>query len=113
MNDFKRVEALIAADVDVVVVDTAHGAQRRNVIETVRQIKRQWDIQVIAGNVATAQGAKDLIDAGVDAVKVGIGPGCFAAGTRVLMANGTYRNIEEVKAGRPCDQHGRPAGHGR
>ena len=48
----------------------------------------------LAGNVATAEGARDLIEAGADAVKVGIGPGCFAAGTRVLMANGAYRNID-------------------
>src|SRR5205085_814053 len=61
--DFARVEALIKADVDVVVVDTAHG-HSKNVIETVKEIKRNWDIQVIAGNVATAQGARDLIDAG-------------------------------------------------
>src|SRR5215213_821093 len=74
--DFERVEALIKADVDVVVVDTAHG-HSKNVIETVRQIKRQWEIQVIAGNIATAQAARDLIDAGADAIKVGIGPGAI------------------------------------
>src|SRR5688572_29543124 len=74
VKDFVRVEALINADVDVVVVDTAHG-HSRNVIETVTEIKKRWDIQVIAGNIATAAGAKDLIDAGVDGVKVGIGPG--------------------------------------
>src|SRR3954463_4785013 len=88
VKDFARVEALIKADVDVVVVDTAHG-HSKNVLDTVREIKKNWNIQVIAGNIATASGAKDLIDAGVDAVKVGIGPGCFAAGTRVLMADGT------------------------
>jgi IMP dehydrogenase len=55
VKDFERVEALIKADVDVVVVDTAHG-HSKNVIETVRQIKKQWNIQVIAGNVATADG---------------------------------------------------------
>src|SRR5947199_498076 len=76
VKDFARVEALIAADVDVVVVDTAHG-HSRNVIDTVREIKRNHDIQIIAGNVATAEGAKDLIDAGVDAGKVGIGPGAI------------------------------------
>jgi IMP dehydrogenase len=84
--DFKRVEALINADVDVVVVDTAHG-HSKNVIETVRQIKKQWNIQVIAGNVATAEGAKDLIDAGVDAVKVGIGPGAICT-TRIVSGVG-------------------------
>src|SRR5947199_6102286 len=76
VKDFKRVEALINADVDVVVVDTAHG-HSKNVLETVREIKKNWNIQVIAGNIATAEGARDLIEAGVDAVKVGIGPGAI------------------------------------
>src|SRR3954466_14248359 len=56
VKDFKRVEALIKAGVDVVVVDTAHG-HSKNVVETVREIKKKWEIQVIAGNVATAEGA--------------------------------------------------------
>jgi IMP dehydrogenase len=86
VKDFERVEALIKADVDVVVVDTAHG-HSKNVIETVKQIKKQWNIQVIAGNVATAEGAKDLIDAGVDAVKVGIGPGAICT-TRIISGVG-------------------------
>jgi IMP dehydrogenase len=84
--DFGRVEALIQADVDLVVVDTAHG-HSKNVIETVRQIKKQWDIQVIAGNVATAEGARDLIEAGVDGVKVGIGPGAICT-TRIVSGVG-------------------------
>jgi IMP dehydrogenase len=86
VKDFERVEALIKADVDVVIVDTAHG-HSKNVLETVREIKRQWEIQVIAGNVATAQGAKDLIEAGVDAVKVGIGPGAICT-TRIISGVG-------------------------
>ena len=86
VKDFKRVEALIRADVDVVVVDTAHG-HSKNVIDTVREIKKNWNIQVIAGNVATAEGAKDLIDAGVDAVKVGIGPGAICT-TRIISGVG-------------------------
>ena len=86
VKDFKRVEALIRADVDVVIVDTAHG-HSRNVIETVREIKKNWNIQVIAGNVATAEGAKDLIDAGVDGVKVGIGPGAICT-TRIISGVG-------------------------
>ena len=57
VKDFARVEALIQADVDVVVVDTAHG-HSKNVIDTVREIKKNWNIQVIAGNVATAEGAQ-------------------------------------------------------
>ena len=84
--DFERVEALIGADVDVVVVDTAHG-HSKNVIETVKQIKGKSDIQLIAGNVATADGARDLIDAGVDAVKVGIGPGAICT-TRIISGVG-------------------------
>jgi IMP dehydrogenase len=86
VKDFARVEALINADVDVIIVDTAHG-HSDNVLETVRQIKKQYDIQVIACNVATAQGAKDLIDAGVDGVKVGIGPGAICT-TRIVSGVG-------------------------
>src|ERR1700733_6944855 len=86
VKDFKRVEALINADVDVVVVDTAHG-HSKNVLETVREIKKNWNIQVIAGNVATAEGARDLIEAGVDAVKVGIGPGAICT-TRIISGVG-------------------------
>src|SRR4051794_28981508 len=86
VKDFARVEALIAADVDVVVVDTAHG-HSRNVVDTVREIKRRWDIQVIAGNAATAEGARDLIEAGVDGVKVGIGPGAICT-TRIISGVG-------------------------
>src|SRR5215208_4879254 len=86
VRDFARVEALIRADVDVLVVDTAHG-HSRNVIETVREIKRNYNIQVIAGNIATAEGARDLIDAGVDAVKVGIGPGAICT-TRIISGVG-------------------------
>jgi IMP dehydrogenase len=86
VNDFARVEALIDADVDVVVVDTAHG-HSKNVIETVRQLKKKYDIQVIAGNIATAEAARDLIDAGVDGVKVGIGPGAICT-TRIVSGVG-------------------------
>jgi IMP dehydrogenase len=86
VKDFKRVEALIKADVDVIIVDTAHG-HSRNVLETVREIKKNWDIQVVAGNIATAEGAKDLIDAGVDGIKVGIGPGAICT-TRIISGVG-------------------------
>ena len=86
VHDFERVERLLANDVDVLVVDSAHG-HSANVIETVREIKRRWDIEVIAGNVATAEGARDLIQAGADAVKVGIGPGSICT-TRVISGVG-------------------------
>ncbi len=94
--DFARVEALIKADVDVVVVDTAHG-HSKNVLETVREIKKNWDIQVIAGNVATAGGAQDLIKAGVDAVKIGIGPGSICT-TRIVSGVG----IPQITAVMDC-----------
>ncbi|MDP6423409.1 MAG: IMP dehydrogenase [Planctomycetota bacterium] len=84
--DYERTEALIAADCDVIVVDTAHG-HSKNVLETVREIKRRWDIEVVAGNVATGEGTRDLIEAGADAVKVGIGPGSICT-TRVVAGVG-------------------------
>ena len=71
--DYDRAESLIDKDVDFLVVDSAHG-HSVNVIETVKRIKQQWDIDVVAGNVATREGASDLIAAGADTVKVGIGP---------------------------------------
>ena len=86
VRDFQRAERLLANDVDVLVVDSAHG-HSANVIETVREIKRQWDIEVIAGNVATAEGTRELIQAGADAVKVGIGPGSICT-TRVISGVG-------------------------
>ena len=84
--EFERVEALIRDGVDVIAVDAAHG-HSDNVIETVRQIRRRCDIDIIAGNVATAQAARDLIDAGADAIKVGIGPGSICT-TRVVSGVG-------------------------
>lgn len=86
VHDYERVESLMRAGVDVIVMDSAHG-HSRNVIETVTQIKRQFDIEVIAGNVATAEGARALVDAGADAVKVGIGPGSICT-TRVISGVG-------------------------
>jgi IMP dehydrogenase len=82
-----RVAALREAGVDVVVVDTAHG-HSRGVIEMVRKIKDKWaDFQVIAGNIATAEAARALVDAGADAVKVGIGPGSICT-TRIVAGVG-------------------------
>ena len=86
VHDYERVKRLIEADVDVITVDSAHG-HSRNVIETVQRIKKEFTIEVIAGNVATAEGAKALADAGVDAVKVGIGPGSICT-TRVVSGVG-------------------------
>ncbi|MBY6134430.1 IMP dehydrogenase [Nocardioides marinus] len=86
-SGFERSEALIDAGVDVVVVDTAHG-HSAGVIDAVKRIKAKYgDIQVIAGNVATAEATRALIDAGADAVKVGIGPGSICT-TRMVAGVG-------------------------
>lgn len=86
-NVLERVEALMKAHVDVVVLDSAHG-HSANVIRCVKMIKEAYpDLQVIAGNVATGAATKDLIEAGVDAVKVGIGPGSICT-TRVVAGIG-------------------------
>ena len=104
----ERATALVEAEVDVLVVDTAHG-HSHGVLEVVRRIKAAHDVELVAGNVATGEGALALVDAGADAVKLGVGPGCFAAGTRILMADATYRNIEDVRAGdRVINMHGVP-----
>src|SRR5438034_1028282 len=105
---WERAGALVAADVDVLVVDTAHG-HSASVPEMVQRVKSEWDVQVIGGNVATAAATESLVGAGADAVKVGVGPGCFAAGTRILMADSTYKNIEDVLVGdRVINMHGEP-----
>ena len=83
----QRLEKLVDAEVDVVALDTAHG-HSIGVIEAVKQIKKKYsNLQVIAGNIATPDGAKALIDAGADAVKVGIGPGSICT-TRVVAGIG-------------------------
>ncbi len=106
VNDFERVEALIGADVDVIVVDTAHG-HSKNVLDTVRQIKHRHEIQVIAGNIATAEGAKDLIEAGVDGVKVGIGPGAICT-TRIISGVGVPQITAILSAVSVADAAGVP-----
>ena len=93
----ERVEALIGAGVDVIVVDTAHG-HSQGVVNRVRSIKQRFpDMQVIAGNVATADGAQALVQAGCDAVKVGIGPGSICT-TRIVAGVGVPQlsAIDEV-----------------
>ncbi|MDK2823727.1 MAG: dehydrogenase [Clostridia bacterium] len=86
-DTMQRVAALVKAKVDVIVVDTAHG-HSQGVIDTVRKIREKYSqLQIIAGNVATAQATRDLIEAGADAVKVGIGPGSICT-TRVVAGVG-------------------------
>jgi IMP dehydrogenase len=84
--DHDRAAAMIAKGVDILVVDSAHG-HSANVLETVSAIKKRWEIEVVAGNVATREGCRDLIKAGADGVKVGIGPGSICT-TRVISGVG-------------------------
>lgn len=81
-----RAELLIKAGVDVIVIDTAHG-HTKAVIETLKKLKKRVSVDVVAGNVATAEGALDLIKAGADAIKVGIGPGSICT-TRIVAGAG-------------------------
>src|SRR3989449_1459288 len=83
---WERAGALVVAGVDLLVVDTAHGHSAA-VPEIVRRIKSEWDVEVVAGNVATAEGTESLIDAGADAVKTGVGPGASCT-TRVVAGVG-------------------------
>ncbi len=101
-----RVAELIEAEVDLVVVDTAHG-HSANVIETVREIKKQHDIDVIAGNIATRKGAEQLIEAGADAIKVGIGPGSICT-TRVVSGVGVPQISAVMNACEVADEAGVP-----
>jgi IMP dehydrogenase len=102
---FERSERLVDAGVDVVVVDTAHGHSTR-VLEAVTRIKRLSNaVQVVAGNIATAEGAKALIDAGADAIKVGIGPGSICT-TRIVAGVGVPQLtalLDAVEAARKTD----------
>ena len=106
VHQLDRVEALIQADVDLIVVDTAHG-HSENVIATVKAIKAKHDIDVIAGNVATADGARDLIEAGVDAVKVGIGPGSICT-TRIVSGVGVPQITAVMNAVEVAREYGIP-----
>ncbi|MBS4961477.1 MAG: IMP dehydrogenase, partial [Clostridiales bacterium] len=100
-----RLEALIKAGVDVVVIDTAHG-HSKGVIETVKKIKTHYpDLQLIAGNVATAEATVELIKAGVDCVKVGIGPGSICT-TRVVAGIG----VPQITAVFDCAEAAKPFG---
>src|SRR6266568_3967952 len=105
-GDFnERAAELVNARVDCLVVDTAHGHSSR-VVEAVRQVKRSHpDVQLIAGNVGTGEGARELIDAGVDAVKVGIGPGSICT-TRVVTGAG----VPQISAIQSCAEVAHRAG---
>ena len=106
VHDYERIEALIEAEVDVVVVDTAHG-HSQNVIDTVKKIKKDYNIDVIAGNIATADAAKDLIAAGANAIKVGIGPGAICT-TRVISGVGVPQISAIMNCAEAAEEHNIP-----
>ncbi|HEY9575861.1 MAG TPA: IMP dehydrogenase [Lachnospiraceae bacterium] len=104
-NVMDRVDALVEARVDVLVIDSAHG-HSANIINTLRQIKEKYpELQVIAGNVATAAATRDLIAAGADAVKVGIGPGSICT-TRVVAGIG----VPQISAIMECYEEAKKTG---
>jgi IMP dehydrogenase len=105
--ELERAEALFAAGVDIMVVDTAHGHSQR-VLEAVHEIRRMSNYtQVIVGNVATAAGARAVIEAGADAVKVGIGPGSICT-TRMVAGVGVPQFTAIVDTVEECRKHGVP-----
>ena len=106
-SGFERSMALVEAGVDVVVIDTAHG-HSIHVAEAVRRVKRETNrVQVVAGNVATYEGARALIDAGADAVKVGIGPGSICT-TRIVAGVGVPQLTAVAEAARAARGSGAP-----
>ena len=106
VHDFERAESLINKGVDILTVDSAHG-HSRNVIETIKELKKQWEIDVIAGNIATGEGCRDLIKAGADAVKVGIGPGSICT-TRVISGIGVPQVTAVYEAAKAAADSGTP-----
>ena len=107
-DGFRRAEALIGAEVDVIVIDTAHG-HSAGVLEAVARVKKLSNaVQVVAGNVATPEGAIALIDAGADAVKVGIGPGSICT-TRVVAGVGVPQVTAGMETAAACHARGVPA----
>ena len=107
-DGLRRAQLLIDADVDVIVVDTAHG-HSRGVLEAVTRVKKLSNYtQVMAGNVATREGAQALIDAGADAVKIGIGPGSICT-TRMVAGVGVPQLTAIMEAAEACRAAGVPA----
>lgn len=106
-DTLERAEALYKAGADVIVVDTAHG-HSRGVIETVKRMREKFpEMQIIAGNVATAEATRDLIQAGADAVKVGIGPGSICT-TRVVAGIGVPQITAIMNCAEEADKYGIP-----
>ncbi len=107
-DGFRRTQALIAAEVDIIVVDTAHG-HSAGVLRAVERIKQlSNNVQVIAGNVATPEGALALIEAGADSVKIGIGPGSICT-TRIVAGVGVPQFTAVAETAAACHDHDIPA----
>jgi IMP dehydrogenase len=105
VEGLERAKALLEAEVDVLVVDTAHG-HSKGVLDAVREIRRlSHTVGLVGGNIATAEGAKALIDAGVDAVKVGIGPGSICT-TRIVAGVGIPQLTAVMNAAKECKKRG-------
>ncbi len=104
VHDYERAERLVEKDVDLLVVDTAHG-HSANVVETVKTLRKAHDIQLVAGNVATAEAVADLVKAGACAVKVGIGPGSICT-TRVVSGVG----VPQISAVAACAEEAEKQG---
>jgi len=102
----ERAGALVDAEVDVLVVDTAHGHSSA-VVEMVGRIKAEFDVQVVAGNIATAEAAEALIDAGADAIKAGVGPGSICT-TRVVAGVGMPQVTAVFECAEVASRHGVP-----
>ena len=105
-DTLERIQALVAAHVDVVVIDTAHG-HSAGVIEMVRRARKKFDVDLIAGNVGTAEGTRELVKAGVDGVKVGIGPGSICT-TRVVAGVGVPQVTAIMECAAAAAKHGIP-----
>ncbi|KKN66613.1 hypothetical protein LCGC14_0469480 [marine sediment metagenome] len=108
-EDKIRAVELCLAGCNIICVDVAHGDHKLALDMVEYLAKTYQDALLIAGNVATGAGAMRLYNAGADVIKAGIGPGCHTAGTRILMSNGTYKNIEDIQPGdRVINKNGNP-----
>ncbi|MEZ5012862.1 MAG: IMP dehydrogenase [Chitinophagales bacterium] len=106
-DTMERVQALKNVGVDLIIIDTAHG-HSKGVLEMVKQVRKQFtDLQIVAGNIATGEGAKALVDAGVDGVKVGVGPGSICT-TRVVAGIGVPQISAIYNAARAIEGSGVP-----
>lgn len=106
MGQYDRAEALVNAGVDVLVLDSAHG-HSKGIIDTVKELKKRFVVDVIAGNIATPEAARDLIAAGADAVKVGIGPGSICT-TRIVAGVGVPQISAIMDTAAEAAKHGVP-----